>query len=147
MCALVCSSEDEASDSEVTVSFDKEHYAVDFDGRLDELQQLSVQDLQSILLGEADSFSRQDESQIAPTIQASTIEAEVTAASQHTVSEVQAPIQESSHIGSHMPELTKFRRCRMCSTRAKEKRTKYVCKVCKVPLCAAPCFYNFHNAE
>lgn len=96
MCALVCSSEDEASDSEVTVSFDKEHYAVDFDGRLDELQQLSVQDLQSILLGEADSFSRQDESQIAPTIQASTIEAEVTAASQHTVSEVQAPIQESS---------------------------------------------------
>ncbi|XP_046970709.1 piggyBac transposable element-derived protein 4-like [Vanessa cardui] len=51
----------------------------------------------------------------------------------------------TSDVGSHMPELAKFRRCRMCSTRAKEQRTTYICKVCKVPLCAAPCFYNFHT--
>lgn len=50
-----------------------------------------------------------------------------------------------SDVGSHMPELTKFRRCRMCSTREKEQRSKYMCKVCKVSLCAAlvlKCFTN-----
>ncbi|CAG4957188.1 unnamed protein product [Parnassius apollo] len=50
-----------------------------------------------------------------------------------------------SDVGSHMPELTKFRRCRMCSTREKEQRSKYMCKVCKVSLCAAPCFEMFHK--
>lgn len=48
-------------------------------------------------------------------------------------------------VGTHMPELSKFRRCRMCSTRAKEQRSKYICKICKVSLCAAPCFEMFHQ--
>lgn len=49
-----------------------------------------------------------------------------------------------SHVGNHMPRLNKFRRCRFCSTRAKEVRSKYTCSVCQVPLCAAPCFERFH---
>lgn len=48
-------------------------------------------------------------------------------------------------VGTHMPELSKFRRCRMCSTRAKEQRSKYICKICKGSLCAAPCFEMFHQ--
>lgn len=52
-----------------------------------------------------------------------------------------------SNVGVHMPELSKFRRCRFCSTRAAERRSKYICSTCKVPLCAAPCFSRFHNFD
>ncbi|XP_040073232.1 piggyBac transposable element-derived protein 4-like [Ixodes scapularis] len=46
---------------------------------------------------------------------------------------------------AHHPILTETRRrCRWCSTKAKEARTKYMCSVCKVPLCAV-CFGPFHS--
>ncbi|XP_064461555.1 piggyBac transposable element-derived protein 4-like [Ornithodoros turicata] len=48
-------------------------------------------------------------------------------------------------VGRHMPEaLNTFRRCRFCSTKAHDKRSKIGCTTCKVPLCAAPCFALFH---
>lgn len=51
-----------------------------------------------------------------------------------------------SGVGSHMPNLQKtYRRCRLCSTKANEKRTKYTCSSCEVPLCVHPCFKKFHG--
>lgn len=50
-----------------------------------------------------------------------------------------------ANVGCHMPEIASFRRCRFCSTRAKEQRSKYVCSTCRIPLCAAPCFARFHQ--
>lgn len=50
-----------------------------------------------------------------------------------------------SNVGLHMPRISKYRRCRFCSTRAKEQRTKYSCSICLVSLCAAPCFENYHS--
>lgn len=38
-----------------------------------------------------------------------------------------------------------YRRCRKCSTRAHEKRTRFTCSFCKVPLCADPCFAKYHG--
>lgn len=49
-----------------------------------------------------------------------------------------------SNVGMHMPQLGKYRRCRFCSTRAKEQRSKFFCGKCLVSLCAAPCFERFH---
>ncbi|XP_050040817.2 piggyBac transposable element-derived protein 4-like [Dermacentor andersoni] len=44
----------------------------------------------------------------------------------------------------HHPVLTGKRlRCRWCSTKQKEVRTKYLCKMCNVPLCVT-CFGPFH---
>ncbi|XP_050051077.1 piggyBac transposable element-derived protein 4-like [Dermacentor andersoni] len=44
----------------------------------------------------------------------------------------------------HHPVLTGKRlRCRWCSTKQKEVRTKYFCKMCNVPLCVT-CFGPFH---
>lgn len=37
------------------------------------------------------------------------------------------------------------RRCRWCSTKRTEVRTKLMCKACEVPLCAK-CFSPFHSA-
>ena len=49
-------------------------------------------------------------------------------------------------VGVHMPTTgPTFRRCRLCSTAAHEKRTRYVCLACNVPICAAPCFRKFHD--
>ncbi|XP_064461538.1 piggyBac transposable element-derived protein 4-like isoform X4 [Ornithodoros turicata] len=46
---------------------------------------------------------------------------------------------------AHHPSLTEARRrCRWCSTKAKESRTKYMCSVCEVPLCVV-CFGPFHS--
>lgn len=51
------------------------------------------------------------------------------------------------HKGDHHPVKTTGRkRCRWCSTKAKEIRTALVCKVCNVPLCAT-CFLPFHNGK
>jgi len=48
-------------------------------------------------------------------------------------------------VGIHLPEKTaKFRRCRQCSSRINNKRSRYQCKVCLVPLCIEPCFSRFH---
>lgn len=49
-------------------------------------------------------------------------------------------------VGSHMPQQNaKYRRCRMCSTTLSEKRTRYTCTACDVPLCMEPCFRKFHG--
>ena len=49
-------------------------------------------------------------------------------------------------VGKHLPtQGSTFRRCRLCSSATREKRTRYICDVCNVPLCAAPCFKKFHE--
>ena len=49
-------------------------------------------------------------------------------------------------VGQHFPVVQKtFRRCRMCSTRKREKRSRYLCSACNVPLCLDNCFRQFHG--
>lgn len=50
-----------------------------------------------------------------------------------------------SNVGNHIPKqgLT-YRRCKLCSTKKNEKRSKILCSTCQVPLCAVPCFAIFH---
>lgn len=51
-----------------------------------------------------------------------------------------------SDVGKHLPnQQTKYKRCRLCSTKANEKRTRYMCSSCQVPLCIQPCFNRFHG--
>lgn len=51
-----------------------------------------------------------------------------------------------SNVGIHFPrESPTFRRCKLCSTKANEKRTRILCSHCDVPLCTVPCFEKFHN--
>ncbi|XP_043464114.1 piggyBac transposable element-derived protein 4-like [Leptopilina heterotoma] len=52
-------------------------------------------------------------------------------------------VQLSKHV---LESIESRRRCRFCSTKEKEIRTKYVCKVCDVPLCVEPCFKKFHDS-
>lgn len=49
-----------------------------------------------------------------------------------------------NNVGVHMPCEGTRKRCRYCSTRQKPQRSKIMCKICQVPLCAAPCFDDFH---
>lgn len=50
-----------------------------------------------------------------------------------------------SDVGSHQLErLPSYRRCRQCSTKTKNKRSKIQCSKCKVSLCVTPCFDLFH---
>lgn len=50
------------------------------------------------------------------------------------------------HVGKHLPnQVLKYRRCRMCSNKGTEKRTRFVCSGCNVPLCVDPCFKKFHG--
>ena len=56
-------------------------------------------------------------------------------------------------IGRHFPvEITptstrakKYKRCDVCSRNALRKETKFMCDICEVPLCAAPCFKIYHT--
>ncbi|CAG5033770.1 unnamed protein product [Parnassius apollo] len=51
-----------------------------------------------------------------------------------------------TNVGDHMPvESPSYKRCRMCSTKEKDKRSKVICEKCKVPLCITPCFTAFHR--
>lgn len=51
-----------------------------------------------------------------------------------------------TNVGDHMPaELPSYKRCRMCSTKIKDKRSKIMCEKCGVPLCITPCFSAFHK--
>lgn len=52
-----------------------------------------------------------------------------------------------SNVGLHMPIPTTSKRCKFCSTRAAPKRTSYMCRVCRVPICIYPCFELFHRDE
>lgn len=48
-----------------------------------------------------------------------------------------------ANVGVHMPKRDTYRRCKMCSGPGKaQKRTRYTCSFCKVPLCINPCFQN-----
>lgn len=51
-----------------------------------------------------------------------------------------------ANVGSHMPLVNEnYRRCKHCSTKSCEKRTRYTCSACEVPLCINNCFAKFHN--
>ena len=42
---------------------------------------------------------------------------------------------------------TKERRCKVCSTKEKPKRTSYFCEDCDMGLCVAPCSKIFHTRQ
>jgi hypothetical protein len=49
-------------------------------------------------------------------------------------------------VGIHMPEsISSFRRCRYCSSRKNNKRSRIACSTCGVALCITPCFRDFHQ--
>ncbi|GFT62342.1 piggyBac transposable element-derived protein 4 [Trichonephila clavipes] len=49
-------------------------------------------------------------------------------------------------VGNHMPETVSIhRRCRKCSRKGHEKRTRFMCAECDVPLCITTCFSSFHG--
>lgn len=49
-------------------------------------------------------------------------------------------------VGAHMPELMDTpHRCRLCSSRKNNKRSRIKCTFCGVALCISPCFANFHK--
>nr|CAI5827264.1 unnamed protein product [Callosobruchus analis] len=51
-----------------------------------------------------------------------------------------------SEVGKHLPiQDATYKRCRLCSTKAQEKRTRFICSSCKVPLCIQHCFNRFHG--
>lgn len=52
-----------------------------------------------------------------------------------------------SRQGQHFLKLSTFKRCRFCSTRNQEKRSKYVCEICNVALCVDPCMKSFHQSH
>lgn len=48
--------------------------------------------------------------------------------------------------GNHFPEKTdKYHKCRLCSSRKNNKRSRIMCVQCKVWLCINPCFGRFHS--
>lgn len=51
------------------------------------------------------------------------------------------------NVGVHLPdEGETYKRCRFCSTKKIQKRSKLICSMCNVTLCATPCFKLFHTA-
>lgn len=51
-----------------------------------------------------------------------------------------------ANVGTHLPKAATFRRCRLCTSKGKgQKRTKYYCATCLVPLCMPECFNEFHK--
>ncbi|XP_071580675.1 piggyBac transposable element-derived protein 4-like [Temnothorax nylanderi] len=48
-------------------------------------------------------------------------------------------------VGRHFPKRATSRRCHLCSLRKNKSRTMYMCPTCDVPLCAAPCFEEYHT--
>lgn len=50
------------------------------------------------------------------------------------------------NVGFHLPkELEKYQRCRLCSSKTNNKRSKIGCERCDVALCIVPCFKIFHE--
>lgn len=46
----------------------------------------------------------------------------------------------------HMPQITQlYRNCKECYKQKRRKQTRYLCPICNVYLCAAPCFHNYHS--
>lgn len=54
--------------------------------------------------------------------------------------------QRLSNVGEHLPTKTTSRRCALCSTDKKPKRSNVACLKCEVALCI-PCFAPFHNKQ
>ncbi|CAH0731005.1 unnamed protein product, partial [Brenthis ino] len=53
-----------------------------------------------------------------------------------------------SELGAHWPvELPTYRRCRLCSSAHNNQRSRIQCDRCQVPLCAVPCFKNYHQTD
>ncbi|GFV36099.1 hypothetical protein TNCV_346151 [Trichonephila clavipes] len=51
-------------------------------------------------------------------------------------------------VGNHIPKmLSNDIRCRKCSKKGQEKRTRYLCPECDVPLCIATCFSHIFIAN
>lgn len=51
-------------------------------------------------------------------------------------------------LGDHWPiEIDTYKRCRYCSTKINNKRSKIECERCKVALCIYPCFKLFHQLQ
>lgn len=51
-------------------------------------------------------------------------------------------------LGEHWPEETDgYKRCRYCSTKVNNKRSKIQCDRCEVALCITPCFKLFHQND
>ena len=51
-----------------------------------------------------------------------------------------------AQVGNQFPQQNKnFQRCCFCSTTKAEKRSRYTCTACDVPLCLEPCFRKFHK--
>ncbi|GFU19087.1 hypothetical protein NPIL_193661 [Nephila pilipes] len=49
-----------------------------------------------------------------------------------------------ANVGRHKPKMvSNYRRCRKCKTKAREKRTHYMCAECDVPSCNTTCFSSF----
>src|SRR6218665_3689765 len=49
-------------------------------------------------------------------------------------------------VGMHMPErMATPHRCRLCSSRKNNKRSRIKCTFCGVSLCITPCFAKFHK--
>lgn len=52
------------------------------------------------------------------------------------------------NVGIHLPEEgNTYKRCRFCSTKKEEKRTKILCSTCQIALCARKCFKLYHEAS
>ncbi|GFT07779.1 piggyBac transposable element-derived protein 4 [Trichonephila clavipes] len=50
--------------------------------------------------------------------------------------------------GNHTPKrVSNYRRCRKWSRKGQEKKTRYMCAECDVPLCITTCFSSFHMAN
>lgn len=56
-----------------------------------------------------------------------------------------------ANVGVHLPiKNENNRRCKMCSSKSIENRTRFTCSFCKVPLCitvSRDCFFKFHCAK
>jgi len=51
-------------------------------------------------------------------------------------------------VGKHWPTQTSiFRRCRVCSSKTRNRRSRYVCSTCSITLCVYPCFEQFHTTK
>lgn len=61
--------------------------------------------------------------------------------------DISVPLEvRTANVGVHLPRNTgKFRRCRLCSTKKIEKRSRFECTSCQVSLCMEPCFRLFHQ--
>jgi len=61
----------------------------------------------------------------------------------------QVSIEKRRSQSAHMPiHIEKPRRCALCSTKSNQRRTRWICNTCNVPLCLQAdgnCFLNYHS--